>query len=925
MATKLSKLNQDELKKISSDLSHQDQEYDILLVEDNPGDVRLVFEMLSSYGRKVRLESVSSLSAAIDYLDAKKYDVILLDLTLPDSSGLGTLHKVKESASDTAIVVLTGLDDEMVGDSAVQMGAQSYLVKGQFDEQIIMRILRHAIERQRLVSHLVSEVSLRCELQQALEVSNRDLEKRIAERTKELRAVNRTLSMLSRCNRAMLYAVTEEQLLEDVSQLIVDTGAYPLVWVGMLNDSDKTDLQLKACASDVPEFKQALQTQWNDGICQSGPAQAALIRGEYIIQAVNNIHGPVEPWRRILLTYDFTGLIVLPLYISEEKSGVLAIYSRERDVSTKNDIDLLQEMAADLSFGLTAMRISKARRRERAELVKFSTALQQTDDIVIITNKDGVIEYVNSAFERVTGFKNTEANGQTPGSLIGVDSSARGDYSEMWDLLMKGEPYRGTFVNRKKDGDVFYEQKTITPIKDDSGEIGYFLSTGKDITNDLNMQERLRKLLNYDVLTELPNRNLFLDRLEQLYEQAQWENRQLAIAIVNIDRFKNINSSLGHKVGDETLRILAIRIRDYFRPVDVVARLVGNTFAIILAEQLDEDDAVSYIRGFFEYISHPIFVFGDEIVVSTCVGVAISSHDCQDAQQLLRNAEAAMYQAKMRGPNQIEFYNKAINERSVKMLELETALRHALDRDEYILHYQPKIEITTGQVIGVEALIRWQHPQLGLIPPDEFIPLLEQTGLIVPVGQWVLEESCRQLKAWDEQGLTTLKVALNLSPRQFLHNTLIDDFSSFIAEHGIASVVGRLELEITESSFMHDLEHGIHTLKKLKDLGLNIAIDDFGTGYSSLSYLSRLPADVLKIDRSFIKNIPLRVDDVEVVRAIVALARSLSLLVVAEGVENAEQHEFLLKSGCELAQGYYYSAPQPAAKITPYLLSSIMK
>ena len=248
-------------------------------------------------------------------------------------------------------------------------------------------------------------------------------------------------------------------------------------------------------------------------------------------------------------------------------------------------------------------------------------------------------------------------------------------------------------------------------------------------------------------------------------------------------------------------------------------------------------------------------------------------------------------------------------------------MRHALERHEFILYYQPKIELSTDRVVGVEALIRWQHPEHGLVSPSEFIPLLEQTGLIVPVGQWVLEEACRQLRVWDEAGFQHLHMGLNLSPRQFLHDGLIEDFSRFFAEHDMSSIAGRIELEITESSFMHDLGHGIQTLQRLKDLGVKIAIDDFGTGYSSLSYLSRLPADVLKIDRSFINNIPTRADDVEVVRAIIALAKSLNLYVVAEGIENEEQKQFLLQHGCDLAQGYYYSQPKSPDDLIKYLQS----
>ena len=895
----------------------------VLLVEDNPGDARLVREMLGAENAKVELETASSLSTAIELLRAMAIDVVLLDLSLPDSTGLDTLRKVLAEAPGTAIVVLTGLDDETVGDQSVKLGAQSFLVKGGFEGQLLLRTLRHANERQRLITQLVGEISLRSELQQVLERTNRDLEKRISLRTEELRKVNRALSMLSRCNRTMLHAKHEQQLLYDICKLIVGPGAYPLAWIGSVGGDGQAKMKLDAYAGEDADYLQALD-DWNGDMDSHGPVRSALDSGQYVVQRKADFNEQAGPWLQLMQHFSFTGVIVLPLNVHDQITGVLVIYSRKVAAFDDKEVELLLEMAADLSFGVTALRTGIERERERTELIKFSSALKQADDIIIITDKEGFIDYVNPAFERVTGFSLEEARGQSPGSLVMGDSETRGNYAEMWQVLMRGEPYRGTFINRRKDGGLFYEQKTITPIKDKDGKISHYLSTGKDITDDLELQERLRRLLNYDVLTGLPNRNLFLDRLNQLHEQAQWEQRQFAVAIINIDRFKNINSSLGHHMGDEVLRSIAQRMKEYFHPMNVVARLVGNTFAVILSDQDDIERIIEYARKLLSFLATPGYVLEKEIAVSACVGVAIAERDSNDATELLRNAEAAMYQAKQRGPNQIEFYNKSINAHSENALALEVALRHALERQEFILYYQPKIDLASGKTVGVEALIRWQPPDRGLVSPAEFIPLLEQTGLIVPVGQWVLEESCRQLRAWDDAGMPPLQMGLNLSPRQFLHDGLIEDFSAFFDKHGLESVAGRLEIEITESSFMHDLEHGIVTLQKLKDLGLRIAIDDFGTGYSSLSYLSRLPVDVLKIDRSFISNIPERGDDAEVVRAIVALAKSLNLHVVAEGVENKEQQEFLQQYGCDLAQGFYYSAPQSAEKLSQFLQASVV-
>lgn len=893
----------------------------VLLVEDNPGDARLVREVLLTETAGVELEIASNLATAIELLTQRPVDVVLLDLHLPDSAGLDTLRKILSAAPGTATVVLTGLDDEDVGDQAVKLGAQSFLIKGQFDGQLLVRILRHARERQRLISQLVTEISLRCELQQALEVSNKDLEKRIAQRTAELRKSNRALSMLSQGNRAMLHARTENQLLHDICRLIVGQGAYPMAWIGSVNAEHHRleDLAAYACEDDA--CLKTLRENWVANVDDKDPIGEVLNTGKHVVYRQLGQNSTDKHWAFLNGNYDFTGMILIPLTVQKDIIGTLVIYSRLPYAFDDHEVELLLEMAADLSFGINALRTSVAREKERTELIKFSTALKQADDIVIITDKDGMIDYVNPAFERASGFTEEEARGHTPGSLVMANKDTRGNYSEMWQSLERGEPYRGTFINNRKDGSVYYEQKTITPIKDDQGTIQYYLSTGKDITDDLQLQERLRNVLNFDALTGLLNRSLFLDRLNQVHEQAQWEQRQFAIIVVNIDRFKIINSSLGHKAGDEVLQFIAQRLKEHFRPIDVVARLVGNTFAIILSDQADIEHIIENARNLLALISRLGYVEDREIAVSACIGVAVATHEISDPTELLKNAEAAMYEAKQRGPNQIEFYNKAINEYSVNTLAMEIALRHALERKEFVLYYQPKVELVTGRVIGVEALIRWQHPEHGLVSPLTFIPLLEQTGLIVPVGQWVLEEACRQLREWDDAGMAHLQMGLNLSPRQFLHDGLIEDFTSFFETHGLESIAGRLELEITESSFMQDFEHGVMILQKLRNLGLKIAIDDFGTGYSSLSYLSRLPVDVLKIDRAFIKNYPESADDIEIVRAIIALSKSLNLPVVAEGVENEAQRDFLLQQGCDLAQGYLYSAPQPADKLLHYLRS----
>ena len=439
----------------------------------------------------------------------------------------------------------------------------------------------------------------------------------------------------------------------------------------------------------------------------------------------------------------------------------------------------------------------------------------------------------------------------------------------------------------------------------------------QDITERKQIESQLVYLANHDALTHLPNRNLLHDRIDQAIARAQHAGRTMAALLLDFDRFKNINDSLGHDIGDKVINQVALRLQASVRDGDTVARLGGDEFVIALADLAREEDIVEIAQKILNTVTQPLQVNGHELVLTTSIGISIYPQNGGNAKELLKNADAAMYRAKDAGGNSFRFYAQEMNVRALARLKMETDLRRALEHNEFLLHYQPQVDLASGKVIGMEALLRWQPPGQGLISPAEFISLAEETGLIVPIGEWVLHTACAQNLAWRKAGLAPVTMAVNLSARQFGQQDLVAMVSRTLRETGGSPQW--LELEITESMLMENPEEAAATLRELSATGIQLSVDDFGTGYSSLSYLKRFPIHALKIDQSFVRDISTDADDAAITRTVIALAHNLKLKVLAEGVETAAQLEFLRAHGCDQMQGYYFSRPLPAAEIEKLL------
>ena len=567
------------------------------------------------------------------------------------------------------------------------------------------------------------------------------------------------------------------------------------------------------------------------------------------------------------------------------------------------------------------MRDLSERRRAELERRKLSSALEQSADLVMITDAEGVIEYVNPAFEQVTGYAREEAVGRRSSLL----KSGRHDaefYRRLWETIGAGRPFQDVFVNRRKDGTLYYEEKTITPLRDASGRITHYVSTGKDISERLLAERRLHFLSYFDPLTELPNRALYGDRLRQALARARRRRRGVAMLMLDLDRFKVINDTLGHQAGDRLLQEIGERLRAVVRDGDTVARWGGDEFAVLLEDVGGPDDVDPVARKLLEVFEQPLMVESgegvQELFLTASLGIALYPGDGEDLAALAKNAETAMYRAKGRSRCSYQFYTADMHAQALERLSLESRLRRALERGEFVLHYQPQVSLREGRLLGFEALLRWEHPEDGPIPPGRFIPLLEETGMIVPVGDWVLEEAARQLAAWRREGLPAGRMAVNVSALQLRDGGFHRRVAQALERAGSCARDG-LELELTESVFMEGTRGHVAELAALGALGVGLAIDDFGTGYSSLAYLKRFPIRKLKIDRSFVAGLPGDPNDAALTRSIIAMAHGLGLQVVAEGVEEEAQRDFLADAGCDAMQGFLHSRPLPVEEATALL------
>jgi len=549
--------------------------------------------------------------------------------------------------------------------------------------------------------------------------------------------------------------------------------------------------------------------------------------------------------------------------------------------------------------------------RSRKDLSLARKVIEASLDGLKIVDAASVVEFVNPAFTHMTGYPPEDIIGRNPNILKSGHHDAA-FYQHMYETLGKQDYWQGEIWNRRKNGEIFPEWLTINVIRDEVGAISQYAAIFSDITERKKTEERIKNLAYFDVLTALPNRRLFTDRLQIAIANAHRHNHLMAIMFLDLDLFKRINDSLGHGIGDQVLVETAARLGYCIREGDTVARLGGDEFTILLPEIEHIEDAAKLAERLIAHVRQPFIIDEHELYVTTSIGIAVYPDDGQTVEALIKNADTAMYRAKDLGRNSFQLYTAAMNARSFERLSMESSLRHAVTRGEFKLVYQVKVDMATGRMSGVEALVRWHHPEMGLVSPVDFIPLAEDMGVISEIGEWVLREACTQCKHWHDLGLPPVRIAVNVSALQFRETKVPEVVARALRDTGLPPQF--LELELTETVLMQRVEEVVVVLKELRAMGIRISIDDFGTGYSSLSYLKRMPIDALKVDRSFVNDIFGEDDQVtdegaEIVSTIINLAHNLKLKAIAEGVETPAQAAFLHAKGCDEVQGFLISRP----------------
>ncbi|MCW8982522.1 MAG: EAL domain-containing protein [Gammaproteobacteria bacterium] len=607
----------------------------------------------------------------------------------------------------------------------------------------------------------------------------------------------------------------------------------------------------------------------------------------------------------------------------------MALLEQAANTIAHGDLEMSIQLDSKDEFGhfadtLDAMRLRlledrQHREQTEQELRKLHNAMIYSVSSIVITDVEGIVEYVNPCFETTTGFRSDEIVGTKLNQLRSEHTTDK-TYKEMWDRIKSGAVWEGELQNRKKNGDLFWELVSIAPVLNSEGVVTHFIGTHHDITERKSMEGRLNYLAYHDDLTGLPNRILLSDRFHQDKARAKRNNEELALLILDLDNFKAINDTLGHNTGDQVLIEIATRLKGQARSGETVTRYGGDEFVIILTDISSKLELTVAAKRIIDIISEPIEQDGRTLHVTCSVGVSIWPDNGDDLPSLLSHADAAMYLAKDQGRDQFQFYTDELNQKNQQRMEMESELRGAIERDELELHYQPQYDIKLGIITGMEALLRWHHPTLGTIPPTQFIPIAEETGFILAIGQWVLERAVEQTIKWQDMGYENLIISVNVSVRQLEE----PDFSLLLRHilKKLPLAPEKLELEVTETMVMHDPKTMIAILNEVKEVGVELALDDFGTGHSSLAYLQRFPFDKLKIDRSFIKNVDNSEDSAAIAKTIGAMARSLHLDLIAEGVETQEQVDFLIDCGCDAIQGFYFSRPVPAAEFEKLLANS---
>lgn len=892
-----------------------------LIVDDREDNRYLLRMLLQGHGFEVQ-EALHG-QQALELARRRAPDLVVSDLLMPVMDGFSLLREWKADAALRGIpfMVYTATYTESQDRRlALDMGADAFLVKPSepeaFMESLHGMLATAARQGPEARTPLLSEPSM---LKMYSEVLVHKLEQRSLElerRLQELDAaqqrilrLNRLYAALSETNQAIVHASGRDELFERLCRVAVERGGLRMAWVGWIDGQTGRMVPVAHCTAPCAEPRDAVPVSILDHAC--APLVPFVCNDLLAEPALAHLHGALQ-------RQGFGSGACLPLCIDARVVGSFTLFAGEAGFFDGELQDLVAEMASDVGFALSNFE-KEALRRQAEERLRASEESCRLNASAVAASANGImiiarqpegerIIYVNPAFERITGYAAPQALGQGTDLLLGSDRHQSGVH-ELAGAMRALREGHATLRNYRKDGSLFWNELSIAPVRDARGEVTHFVGILNDITERKRYEEQLERQSNQDDLTGLANRNRLRERTDLAIAFARRHQGAVAVLYLDLDHFKRINDSLGHDFGDDILRVVAQRLAGQLRERDTAARMGGDDFVVVLADLAGPQEVMLRADRLLHDIARPIPLHNREVNLSVSIGVSLYPSDGNDCDTLLRNADAAMYRAKESGRNAFCFYTADMNTQALRKLEMEARLRHALKRGELLLHYQPLLNLATDAVTDVEALLRWRMDDDTLVSPADFIPLAEETGLIVPIGQWVLRTACQQARQWQRAGLE-LRVAVNLSARQFRDDQLVASVQQALQEAGLEA--RQLKLEITESTVMQNADQAARVLAALKALGVDLSVDDFGTGYSSLAYLRRFPIDQLKIDRSFVQDMIEHQDSAAIVHSIIGLARSLRMQTVAEGVETTAQRAFLHQAGCDLMQGYLFSRPLPA-------------
>ncbi|MFA6016227.1 MAG: EAL domain-containing protein [Gallionellaceae bacterium] len=829
--------------------------------------------------------------------DKPQPDLILLDIESSGMDGYEVLHRLKidQATSGIPIIVISSLAGESNKAKGIKVGAADYLSK-----PLDIEALR---------------VSIRVQLE--LRNMRHYFEQEVAQRTAALNRKTSLYSVLSESNSAMVHLPDTKQLLDKICEVVLNFGGFQLTWIG--RENSEQEVIPVAFAGNAPGYVKGLKLSTRAEVEGGQGPTGTAIRENRVVVVNDFLNTPMtEFWHAEAARYKLFGSISLPLLASNFR-GALMVYADSVNFFDTDVVNLLTQLSEDICFALEQIHTNTIKKQQDAQLILSAKVFACSADAMLITDENNKIIKVNQSFTDITGYSQDEVLGCNP-SILKSNMHSSSFYKAMWSNLQLLGNWQGELWNRRKTGEIFPEWASINVVKDPtSGKISNYFAVFSDLLQKKAVEE-LDHLKHYDPLTDLPNRALLQDRIDSAITHAGQYERFVAIVFLNLDHFHTVNDMFGHEGGDQMLIATARRLVEVVPHEATVTRLSADTFVIALPDLNTSEEINRLAELIARKVYQPFSMGAQQVQLSARMGIAVYPPDGDNALTLMKNADSALANAKQSGiGNAYHFYSSQMNEHAQKLLTMGAELRSAIEQKRLVLYYQPQVDIVTGNIIGAEALVRINNLERGIVPPGEFIIVAEETGLIVPMGEWVIREACRQMRAWRDTLNIKLVIAINLSPLQLHQANLVEFIQKALLEFNLEPRY--LELEFTESAIVQNVRETIAIMQQFRDMGLHLSIDDFGTGYSSLAYLKQFPVDKLKIDQSFVSNISQDPSDAAIVQAIIALARTLGMTTIAEGVETEAQLGYLRSLHCKEMQGYLYSHPLPADEFA-VLLSS---